>query len=320
MANPLNAISEQQIDRLIGSLSSLKDGDMAVDQLVACGKSAIPRLANFLLNGPPRTISLPRCRAVRVLGDLGATSTLIAYFKNYERPHDSAVLFAEDAVRSAAARELVRFPSSEVFYVLLDAARQRVTGGLVQALSEFHRPETVPLFFEILEDDLCREDAMNSLRKLPDSVRQFGILTIRGLTGITLDGPSAIYRRRATIQLLSEVGVAKSDWPDVRKFLSIHDPATVIPAARIGFAVASENEWPEIAAALFSSASGFNSLQEIDAEDLLDSHSAVVHEVALQIARKKQSSGEKPNWMSPFWRILKHELDRKPEPMPGRPA
>jgi hypothetical protein len=148
------------------------------------------------------------------------------------RPQDSAVLFAEDAVRSAAARELVRCESAEVFHVLLDAALQRATGGLVIALGEFHRPKSVPLLFEILEDDLCREDAKESLRKMPNDTRQFGILAIRGLTGVTLDGPSARCRRRATLQLMSELGVAKGDWPDVRRFLWESDPGTQNRMAR----------------------------------------------------------------------------------------
>ncbi len=131
MTDLLRARSGKQLDQLIGALDSLKDGDFAVEMLIAYGQSAVPPLANSLLKGTPRTVSLPRCRAVRALGELGAYSTLISYFKKYVRPQDLQVLFAEDAVRSAAARELVRSQSSEVFLVLLDAAWQRATAGLV---------------------------------------------------------------------------------------------------------------------------------------------------------------------------------------------
>lgn len=310
MTNWPNETREQMIDRLIGALNSLHDGDLAAEELILCGKSAIPSLEDFLLNSHPRTISVPRCRAVRALGELGAHSTLINYFRNYERPQDSAVLFAEDAVRSAAARELARYPSADVFRVLLDAAWQRVTGGLIIALSEFQRLETVPLFFQVLEDDLCREDAMNGLRKFPDAVRQFGILSIRGLTGVTLDGPSAICRRRAVLQLLSEVGVARADWPDLRAFLSANDPAAVVSVARIGFEAANEAEWPEIVLALFKASSQFNSLQEGDAEEILDSHPGLAREIASRIICQKQIAGEKPNWASPYWRILNHASGR----------
>lgn len=308
MTAPLSQISEEQIEHFVESLDSLQDGDLAVDMLVVCGKRAIPALSAFLLKRPPRTIALPRCRAVRALGELGACATLIAYFKQYTRPLDSAVLFAEDGVRSEAARQLSRYPSTDVFRVLLEAAWDRATGGLVIALGEFHRPEAVPLLFEVLEDDLCREDAMQSLRKLPEAVRQFGILSVRGLTGVTLDGPGAVRRRRATVQLLSEVGVAPSDWPELRRYLLVDDAATVVAAAKIGFVTTREAAWPAIIRALFSIADHVNSLEEEEIEELFDYHSGPSHSVAMEIAEDRQNRGEKPHWLSPFWRLLNHAL------------
>ncbi len=308
MTKPPPETPEQEVERLIGELDSLQDGGMAADMLAACGMRAVPYLADFLLKGSPRVISLPRCRAVHILGDLGARPVLIAYFRQYTHPADPTVLFAEDAVRSAVAQELTRYPSSEVFRVLLDAAWQRVTGGLVLALGEYRRPESVPLLFHILEDDLCREDAMNCLRKMPDAVRQFGILTIRGATGITLDGPSDTYRRRATFQLLSEVGVARDDWPDLRRYLSVDDPATVLAAAKIGLCIACESEQPQIIAILLKVAAKFNFVEEGEAEELLDAHLETTRTVARQMLTEKQASGEKPRWSSPFWRILHHTL------------
>lgn len=320
MTTPLSQVSDQQIDDLVESLGSLRDGDLAVDMLAACGKKAIPHLSEFLLNRSPRTIALPRCRAVRVLGELGAYLTLIDYFKQYVRPQDAAVLFAEDAVRSAAARELARYPSTEVFRVLLDAAWVRATGGLVLALGEFHRPEAVPLLFKILEDDLCREDAMKSLRKLPEAVRQFGLLSARGLTGVTLDGPGADRRRRATVQLLSEVGVSSSDWPDLKRYLFVDDPATVVATAKIGFVQTNAAEWPAIVAPLFKIADRANSLDEMEIEELLDAHANASLRVAQEILKERQSKGEQPHWLSPFWRLLNHALGGALEGKQARPT
>lgn len=308
MTKPLAETPEQEVERLIGELDSLQEGGMAADMLAACGTRAIPYLADFLLKGAPRIISLPRCRAVHILGDLGARSVLTSYFKQYTHPTDPAVCFAEDAVRSAAAQELMRYPSGEVFRVLLDAAWQRATGGLVLALGKYQRPESVPLLFHILEDDLCREDAMNSLRKMPDAVRQFAILTVRGAAGLTLDGPADICRRRATLQLLSEVGVTFGDWPDLRRFLSADDPATVLAAAKVGLAVAREIEHSEIIAALLRASVKFNFVEEGEAEELLDAHPDIARHMARQIAGEKQTSGEKPRWSSPLWRLLHHTL------------
>ena len=320
MTNPLTEMSRQQIDRLIGALDSLKDGDLAVDMLVACGERAIPFLACFLLKGPPRTISLPRCRAARALGELGACNVLLSYFRDYERPLDAAVLFAEDAVRSAVARELARWKSDEVFHVLLDAARQRVTAGLVLALGEFHRPQSIPLLVEVLEDDLCRDEAMESLRKVPDAARHYGILAILGFIDVQLEGRSALVRRRAVLQLLAQLGVASGDWEGLRTILWEDDPGTVIAAVQLGFMAAPESDWPQIAAALLRVADKLNWVQEADALQLLDAHPDVSRQAALQIAKHRAQSGEHPNWMSPLWRILRHvlgeELDNGSTPGP----
>ena len=87
MTNPLTEMSGLQIDRLVGALDSLKDGDLAVDLLIACGARAIPSLALFLLKGSPRTISLPRSRATLVAGlSIASTrDTITLFFKAIKR-------------------------------------------------------------------------------------------------------------------------------------------------------------------------------------------------------------------------------------------
>jgi hypothetical protein len=176
----------------------------------------------------------------------------------------------------------------------------------VLALGEFQRLESIPLLFDLLEDDLCREEAQNSLRKTPDATRQFGIFSIRGFTAMKIDGPSAQRRRRAILQLLNELGVASEDWPDLRKFLGDDDPGIVISAARIGFSVAPERERAQLMTALFKVAGKFNYVQEEDAIQLLDSHPSIAREAALRIAKHKKESGQQPTWLSPLWRVLNH--------------
>ncbi len=308
VTNSLTDMSDQQIGRLIGALDSLKDGDLAVDMLIACGERAIPALALFLHKGSPRSISLPRCRAARALGALGACSVLLTYFREYERPPDAAVLFAEDAVRSAAAHELAHWKSDEVFQVLFDAARQRATGELVVVLGEFRRPQTIPLLYELLEDDLCRGHAMESLQGMPDAARQYAILSIRGSVDLKLDGPTAIVRRRAVLRLLAQIGIAADDWEGLRSILWEDDPGTVISAAQVGLKVAPELEYPQIMIALLRVADKLNWVQETDALQLLDAHPRVAREAARQVAKLRAQSGEHPNWISPFWRILQHVL------------
>jgi HEAT repeat protein len=153
------------------------------------------------------------------------------YFLQYERPADSAILFAEDAVRSAAAKELARIRSEEVYHVLLDATRQRATGGLVQALGAFRRHESVPLLFELLEDDLCRVDVLAELRNVPDAAQPYAILLLRGCTGTPIRGTISSRRRRSTLQLLVDFGISEGEWLEIRQYLHDEDLDCVIAAA-----------------------------------------------------------------------------------------
>jgi hypothetical protein len=311
MTNPLMEMSAAQIDLLVGALDSLKDGDLAVDMLVACGARAIPSLTLYLLKGSPRTISLPRCRAARALGELGAYSELLSYLRDYKRPQDAAVMFSEDSVRSAVAHHLMHWKCDETFRVLLDATKQRATGGLVQALGEFRRSESIPLMFDLLGDDLCRAPAMESLLKIPNDARQFGLLTIRGVIDVKLNVHSALVRRRATLQLLAMLGVGVTDWEDLYGILRESDPGTVLAVAQIGFQVAPESSYPRIVTALLRIADTLNWVQESDILQLLDQHLSVARDIALRVRSAERE--QQPKWISPRSRILQHILGKELE-------
>lgn len=301
-------MADAPIEPLIAALDSLTDGELAVTMLVACGLRAIPYLEKFLLGGSPRTIALPRCRAVRALGELGAYSALISYFREYSFPQDAVVLFAEDAVRSAVARELLRWKSDETFHVLLGAARQRATTGLMFALGEFRRSESIPLLYEMLEDDLCREEAKEGLRKSPDIARSYAILSIRGSTDTQLNGPSALRRLRATLQLLEEFGTSPGEWQDISRFLQAKDADVVIATASIGLSIAPDNDTFPIFEALFSISDHLNWAQEARITTLFDTRRELAREIAGKLVSEREKRGERPDWLSPSWRILRHVL------------
>lgn len=301
-------LEQDELARSIAALDSIIDGEAAATWLVKQGQSAVPYLAKFLLSGRPRSIALPRVRAVRALRDLHACSTLLAYFRDYTRPADAVVLFAEDAVRSEAAIALLDWKTSEVFDVLLKAARQRATSGLVSALGDFKRPEAIPLLFQLLEDDLCREQAKQSLRKIAKPAAAFAMLAVRGHAPIVFAGPYALRRRRATLQLLHEFAVSKQDWQELRSFLREADAEVLIQTASIGLATAPREELTTILEALLSFTGTLNWLQELDMTMLLDRYSTVARAVARRIARSRVKQGEHLNWLSPSWRILKHVL------------
>ena len=298
----------RSIQDAISGLDSLVAGEAAVSRVVAFGQAAIPYLERFLLESPPRTVSLPRCRSVRALTALGAYSVLIQYFKQSAAPRDPAVLFAEDAVRSAAAIELAQTQSEQIYGVLLDAARQRATGGLVQALGAFRRRESIPLLFELLEDDFCRNDALAELRKMPATAQPFAILLLRGCTNTTIDGYTASRRRRSTLQLLSEFGIAEHDWPELRTYLYDEDLDCAIAAAQIGLSVTSARDRELIVEALIEASARMNWAQEMQACELFDQDAALARAAARTFVISHDQSRSRPNWLSPLWRILHHIL------------
>lgn len=304
-----------EIERLIAALDSIVEGDRAVEELIAHGPQVAPDVAHFLLESPPRSLALPRCRAVRVLGELGAYSSLLTYFQRYTRPADAAVLFAEDAVRSTAALELLHCSSGDVFPALLQALRDRATAGLVEAIGEWRRPEAVPTLFELLEDDLCRDDAKKALRKMPGAAQPYAVLLLRGSSSIPISAAAASRRRRATLQLLAEWGVGASEWEELRGYLWDDDPDCIIATARIGFKICSESSREEIleeaVSALIENATKMNGAQEMESIELLDEHATIAQAVAARVAVHRHKRGEGPNWRSPLWRILRHLLGDK---------
>jgi hypothetical protein len=303
---PSRAISSSQIARLVRALESLTDGELAVDLLIAAGERSILPLEEFLLQGKARTIAVPRCRAVRALGGLRARQTLLSYFAKVDLPADPVVLFAEDAVRSAVAHELLRWREDEVFYVLLKAATQRATIGLIESLGEFRRSEAIPVLFETLEDDLCRNAAFAALSETPEESRHYAILSLRGGAGASLVGAAASRRRRATAELFRKIGISRGDWQDVARLLEDEDPTVIICAATVGFHVAPQAEFPAIVSALFRVAHKLNWLQEDEVVHLLDEHKSLAHSEANRVLANLRARGEQVNWLSATWRILGH--------------
>jgi Cof subfamily protein (haloacid dehalogenase superfamily) len=300
---------EEAIGPLIQGLESLQDGEGAERNLLSVGQSAVPHLADFLLHTRPRTIAEPRCRAVRVLAALGAYETLIAYFREGTLAADAQVLFAEDAVRSAVAHALLRWKTQETYDVLLHAAERRSTEGLLFAIGEFCRPETIPLLFRSLEDDLCREAALAALRKVPEQARTYAVQSLKDLTNVQVRGGNARWRCRATMKLLRELGVSAHDWQKIHGFLFEEDAGIVLNAAQIGSKIAPSTEHPAILQAVIRVADRFNGFEEQEATELFLSNGLLARKAASLAEQQRINRGEKPRWQLPSWRILRHVLD-----------
>jgi hypothetical protein len=301
-------VPSREMEKLIAALDSLVDGEAAAERLVAMGPPAIPWLEHYLLDGLSRTIARPRCRAVHALGELGAQQVLLSYFRQHRHPADPAVLFAEDAVRSSAAEELAKHPSEEVYEVVLDAAQERITGGLIRALSDFGRAESVPVLFSALDDDLCREDARAALRKMPVQARAFAALVVRGRHAASVQMALSLHLRRATLQLLRELGADAEDWPVLREYLEDSDADSVIAAAGIGFALGAAADYPVIIDTLFRISSHLNWAQEDEVTRLLEGYPEQARAAADRLYARAAGRGEEANWLNSRWRILRHFL------------
>src|SRR5579885_3446288 len=90
---------------------------------------------------------------------------------------DPVARFGEEAVESAAARELAAWRTESVFRLLLDLAHERFRVGLIEALGEFRRTEAIPVFDRALEDDYYRSAAEQALRRLGPAARPALVLS-----------------------------------------------------------------------------------------------------------------------------------------------
>jgi hypothetical protein len=245
LTNALMVVSEmdEEIRSLISALESLVDGDLAVAQLVAYGPRAIPHLREFLLHGRVKSIPQPRMRAVEALAQLEAKAVLIEYLLTPKAIHDPQIRFSEDAVENTAARKLGRWLDEETFQTLLAVCQRRLLPGTIETLAAFGRAEAIPYLDRALEDDLCRPAAEEGFRRIGPSARRALILSaITPLPSAQEEIPSSVRRRRSALALLTEIGIDKESWSDLRSLLSEDDPEITTHVARLAVGVAGRTD------------------------------------------------------------------------------
>jgi hypothetical protein len=308
MATHNRANPDERIEQLISILCSLIDGEGAIEPLVAFGNCAVPHLLSFLIDEPPHTIPQPRCWAVQILGKIGAYAALQNYLRSYTRPKHGWVMLAEDTVRSAAAYELSRAKSEENFQILLNATRQRASQGLVRALADYERNESIPLMFDLLEDDLCREEARSALLRVPGKAGAYAILLLRGHSHLDFEGPMAVRRRRGVFKLLNELGIERDHWRELEVFLADDDADCAIETARIGLSIADEVQGAEIILNLLYASSRMSWLQELETMKMLDAHPELARQICSRIASRQATTPYGTELRAPSWRILRHVL------------
>lgn len=225
----------REIGVLVRQLESLRDGDSAVGKLIDCGPAAIEPLKVFLREGRPSGTYEPRRWAVEALSGLGAKAALMDYLRWEKQIADPIVRSGEEAVESAAARELARWRTEDVFDLLTDLSQRRMLVGIVEALGEFGRSETIAYFDRALEDDVCRDAAEQAFRKIGQRAKRHLLQSsITSLPKRTEETPSSVRRRRSALRLLGEMELDDGDWNALQVNLDETDLEIVVLSAMIG--------------------------------------------------------------------------------------
>jgi hypothetical protein len=144
--------------------------------------------------------------------------------------------------------------------------------------------------------------------RLPAAAQPYAILLLRGCIGTLIRGTISSRRRRSTLQLLVDFGISADDWQEIRQYLHDEDLDCVVAAARLGLCVARDVNRESIVEALIEASSKMNWAQEMEVIEILDQYRFAAQSVARTFASRRRLEREKPNWVSPFWRILRHVL------------
>lgn len=222
------------IQKLIESMQSIQDGELAADALVGIGQRAVPLLRKFLLFGRPSTVHQPRQRAVRALAELGAKDVLIEYLTSRRPIVDAAVRFGEEAVENTAARALAAWKTEDVFQTMLAIARSRTLPGIIEALGVFGRSEALPYLIAALGDDVSRRDAEHALRSMGDMALS-GLLDAARTPDPSRrdESPASLVRRRSALRLIASFPGTPETWPKIEPLLMDDDVEIAVSAATL---------------------------------------------------------------------------------------
>jgi hypothetical protein len=217
--------SEERFQGLIDRLNSLKEEELVVAELVACGKGAVKPLRRFLLHGKPGGIFQPRQRAVEALAKLGAKDVLLEYLASEKHISDPVDRYGEEAVENTAARCLAGWRDEEVYDVLLRLLRRKPMPGVIETIGEYRRPETILDFMCALGDDVSGGPAEEALRKAGESVHRALLDAALAPVPTAADEiPSSLRRRASALRLLSERDLSVEEWRELAVLTRDRDP------------------------------------------------------------------------------------------------
>jgi HEAT repeat protein len=240
--------SFDDIDRLICELDSLRTGKQAAERLVKVGSLAIAPLRRYLLEGIPAKIFHPRVWAVEALARLGARDVLLEYLFLIREISDPDGRFGEEAVQSTAARFLSKWRTGDIYQALLTLSERKMLLGLIEALSEFKRPESIPCFVRALEDDFYRSAAEEAFLKIgATACRALARSAVAPQPDSIMETPSSLQRRRSAVKLLCKIGMPPEFWKVLRELIDDPDEEIFVGVSKLGARIASRKDRAMIA-------------------------------------------------------------------------
>jgi hypothetical protein len=290
----LRDLSDEKLEKLVASLSSLHDGELGIPLLVACGKAAIRPLREALLHGRASSVFIPRQRVVWALAELGAKDVLLEYLAMTRKIADPMLRHSEEAVKNTAARALAAWRTEDVFNALLQKLSARLLPGAIESLGQFQRVEPLPHYVHALEDDVCRSSAEDAIEKLGEEARAALINAARtpDPSG-NYESPSSICRRRSALKLLSTLRVSAVDWDQLAALLHDQDAEIVARTAWVALEAGNGQDKQLAARCLVGALPRVNWLLQADIESWLIEHFDAAQEcIASEVARRQAKTQE----------------------------
>lgn len=266
---------EKRINEAIAKLHALREGDMAVRDLVSYGQAAVEPLRDFLFEREPSGLFQARCQAVDALVALGAKDVLSDFLTHMKGVMDPVEQAGEDAVANAVARALTRWPGDHMFSLLMQVANRRLLAGVVEALGEYRREEAVPVFAAALGDDFCRAAAENAFRKMGSAACPCLLpLADCRTPSPDFESDSSRRRRRSALMLFMELYHGDDLLKFIQPFVEDTDPQVALVACSVCLPKVSPAAQEKMVMRLIDLLNSSDWMLQAEVEELLIRHYA----------------------------------------------
>jgi hypothetical protein len=233
----------QDVEQAIAKLKSLHESELGIVEVVACGKSALPALRALLFQREPSGLFHTRCRAVDALDALKAYNILIEYLSVERAATDPVERLGDDAVINCASWAVAKTRAEPVFALLLRLAQRPCLSGVIGALGVFGRTEAIPALIGALEEDGSRKVAEFMLRRMGRTARAALLASAKQrLPSPDRESESSLRRRRSSLMLLTEIGLAPGTWRQVRPLMQDADARIALLVCKLCLSHAPPDE------------------------------------------------------------------------------